>query len=63
LGRSLDGSLRRHYRRAQVAAEAVRSLRFHDLPYTFGSLLAARAVDVVTIQSAMEHSALSTTSR
>jgi integrase len=63
LGRSLDGSaLRRRYRRAQVAAD-VRLLRFHDLRHTFGSLLAARGVDVVTIQSAMGHSALSTTSR
>ncbi|HEY2571437.1 MAG TPA: tyrosine-type recombinase/integrase [Solirubrobacteraceae bacterium] len=63
LGRSLDGSaLRRRYRRAQGAAE-VRPLRFHDLRHTFGSLLAARGVDVVTIQKAMGHRALSTTSR
>lgn len=63
LGRALDGSaLRRRYRRAQSAAE-VRPLRFHDLRHTFGSLLAARGVDVVTIQKAMGHSALSTTSR
>jgi integrase len=63
LGRRLDGSaLRRRYRRAQVAAD-VRPLRFHDLRHTFGSLLAARGVDVVTIQKAMGHSALSTTSR
>jgi len=63
LGRPLDGSaLRRRYRRAQEAAE-VRPLRFHDLRHTFGSLLAARGVDVVTIQKAMGHSALRTTSR
>jgi integrase len=62
-GRPLDGSaLRRRYKRAQVAAR-VRPLRFHDLRHTFGSLLAARGVDVVTIQTAMGHSALSTTSR
>ena len=62
-GRPLDGSaLRRRYKRAQVAAGA-RPLRFHDLRHTFGSLLAARGVDVVTIQKAMGHSALSTTSR
>ncbi len=62
-GRPLDGSaLRRRYKRAQVAA-SVRPLRFHDLRHTFGSLLAARGVDVVTIQKAMGHSALSTTSR
>lgn len=63
LGRPLDGSaLRRRYRRAQMTSE-VRPLRFHDLRHTFGSLLAARGVDVVTIQKAMGHSALSTTSR
>jgi integrase len=62
-GRPLDGSaLRRRYKRAQGAA-SVRPLRFHDLRHTFGSLLAARGVDVVTIQKAMGHSALSTTSR
>jgi integrase len=62
-GRPLDGSaLRRRYKRAHVAAD-VRPLRFHDLRHTFGSLLAARGVDVVTIQKAMGHSALSTTSR
>jgi integrase len=62
-GRTLDDSaLRRRYRRAQVAAD-VRPLRFHDLRHTFGSLLAANGVDVVTIQKAMGHSALATTSR
>jgi integrase len=62
-GRTLDDSaLRRRYRRAQVAA-GVRPLRFHDLRHTFGSLLAANGVDVVTIQKAMGHSALATTSR
>jgi integrase len=62
-GRPLDGSaLRRRYRRAQVAA-GVRPLRFHDLRHTFGSVLAANGVDVVTIQKAMGHSALATTSR
>jgi len=62
-GRPLDGSaLRRRYRRAQIAA-GVRPLRFHDLRHTFGSLLAVGGVDVVTIQKAMGHSALATTSR
>ena len=62
-GRPLDESaLRRRYRRAQVAA-GVRPLRFHDLRHTFGSLLAMRGVDVVTIQKAMGHSGLHTTSR
>jgi integrase len=63
LGRALDDSaLRRRYRRAQVAA-GVRPLRFHDLRHTFGSLLAAGGVDVVTIKAAMGHSALATTAR
>jgi integrase len=63
LGRPLDDSaLRRRYRRAQAAA-GVLLLRFHDLRHTFGSLLAMRGVDVVTIQKAMGHSALATTSR
>lgn len=62
-GRPLDASaLRRRYRRAQESA-GVRPLRFHDLRHTFGSLLAMRGVDVVTIQKAMGHSALATTSR
>jgi integrase len=62
-GRPLDESaLRRRYRRAQAAAD-VRPLRFHDLRHTFGSRLAAKGVDVVTIQKAMGHSELTTTSR
>lgn len=62
-GRPLDGSaLRRRYRRAQAAA-GIRPLRFHDLRHTFGSRLATKGVDVVTIQTAMGHSALTTTSR
>lgn len=60
LGRPLnDSALRRRYRRAQ-AASGVRPLRVHDLRHTFGSLLAMRGVDVVTIQKAMGHSALAT---
>ncbi|MHB1469706.1 MAG: tyrosine-type recombinase/integrase [Solirubrobacteraceae bacterium] len=62
LGRSLDdAALRQRYRRAQQAIGA-RPLRFHDLRHTFGSLLASRGVDVVTIQAAMGHSAITTTS-
>ena len=49
-------------RRAQAAAE-LRPLRWHDLRHTYGSLLAADGVDLVTIQSAMGHSALATTGR
>jgi integrase len=63
LGRHLDGSaIRRRYRRAQKAA-GIRPLRFHDLRHTYGSLLAAAGVDLVTIQAAMGHSVLATTSR
>jgi integrase len=62
-GRALDDSaLRKRYRRAQ-AAIGVQPLRFHGLRHTFGSLLAASGIDLVTIKSAMGHSALSTTSR
>lgn len=62
-GRTLDGSaLRRRFKRARDAA-GLRPLRFHDLRHTYGSLLAASGIDLVTIQAAMGHSALSTTSR
>ena len=62
-GRPLDGSaLRRRFKRARDAV-GLRPLRFHDLRHTYGSLLAAHGVDLVTIQAAMGHSALSTTSR
>jgi integrase len=61
LGRTLDGSaLRRRYKRAQAVA-GLRSLRWHDLRHTYGSLLAAAGVDLVTIQAAMGHGALATT--
>jgi integrase len=63
LGRSLDGSaLRRRFKRARDAA-GLRPLRFHDLRHTYGSLLAANGVDLVTIQSAMGHADLATTGR
>ena len=63
LGRTLDGSaLRRRYKRAQKAAN-IRPLRFHDLRHTYGSLLAVAGVDLVTIQAAMGHGALTTTAR
>lgn len=62
-GRPLDGSaLRRRFKRARDAV-GLRQLRFHDLRHTYGSLLAAGGVDLVTIQAAMGHAALSTTSR
>ncbi|MHB8696142.1 MAG: tyrosine-type recombinase/integrase [Solirubrobacteraceae bacterium] len=63
LGRPLDGSaLRRRYKRARDAAW-MRPLRWHDLRHTFGSLLVAGGVDLVSIKDAMGHSQLTTTSR
>jgi len=63
LGRTLDGSaLRRRFKTARDAV-VLRGLRFHDLRHTYGSLLAAGGVDLVTIQAAMGHSAPATTSR
>ncbi len=61
LGRTLDHSaLRRRFRRAQAAA-GLRPLRWHDLRHTYGSLLAAHGIDLVSIKDAMGHSALATT--
>lgn len=63
LGRTLDGSaLRRRYKRARDAAQ-LRPLRWHDLRHTFGSLLVAGGVDLVTVKDAMGHAQLTTTSR
>ncbi len=62
-GRPLDGSaLRRRYKRARDAA-GLRPLRWHDLRHTFGSLLIAGGVDLVSVKDALGHSQLSTTSR
>jgi site-specific recombinase XerD len=38
-------------------------LRWHDLRHTYGSLLAADGIDLVSIKDAMGHSALATTDR
>jgi integrase len=63
LGRALDPSaLRRRFKRARDRA-GLRPLRFHDLRHTYGSLLAAAGVDLVTIKDAMGHGALATTGR
>ena len=63
VGRPLDGSaLRRRYKRAHDAA-GLRPLRWHDLRHTFGSLLVAGGVDLVSIKDAMGHPQLTTTSR
>jgi integrase len=56
LGRSLDPSaLRRRYKRARDTA-GLRPLRWHDLRHTFGSVLVAGGVDLVSIKDAMGHS-------
>jgi integrase len=48
-GRRIDGSaVRRRFKAARDAAQ-LRPLRFHDLRATYGSLLAAHGVDLVTI--------------
>ena len=55
-------ALRHRIARPQAAA-GVRPLRWHDLRHTYGSVLAARDVDLMTIQAVMGHSALATTGR
>lgn len=63
IGRSLDGSaLRRRYKKARDIS-GLRPLRWHDLRHTFGSLLVAGGVDLVTVKDAMGHAQLTTTSR
>jgi integrase len=62
-GRRLDDSaLRRRYKRGRDHA-GLRPLRWHDLRHTFGSLLVAGGVDLVSVRDAMGHSQLATTSR
>lgn len=62
-GRPLNGvTVRKRFKLARDAIGA-RPLRFHDLRHTYGSLLAAAGVDLVTIKETMGHSALSTTGR
>lgn len=63
LGRHLDGSaLRRRYKRARDRA-GLRPLRWHDLRHTFGSLLVAAGLDVVTVKDALGHADIQTTER
>ncbi len=62
-GRPLDGSaLRRRFKRARDAA-GLRPLRWHDLRHTFGSLLVAGGLDLVSVKEAMGHAQLGTTTR
>jgi integrase len=63
IGRSLSGSaLRRRFKRARDMA-GMRPLRWHDLRHSFGSLLVAGGVDIVSVKDAMGHTQLATTSR
>jgi integrase len=62
VGEYLDPSaLRRRYRRAQNAA-GLRSLRFHDLRHSFGSLV-IREFDPVSVKDFMGHAKITTTER
>ncbi len=62
-GRRLDPStLRRRYERARNAA-GLEPLRFHDLRHTYGSLLVAGGIDLVSVKAAMGHAWLSTRER
>ncbi len=62
IGRRLDRySLRNRFDEAREAT-GLRPLRLHDLRHTYGSLLARAGIDLVTIQAAMGHSSLTTTS-
>jgi integrase len=63
LGRRLDGSaVRRRVERARGRA-GLRSLRFHDLRHTYGSLLVAGGIDLASVKAAMGHSRITTTER
>ena len=62
VGTYLDPSaVRRRYRRAQAAA-GLRSLRFHDLRHSFGSLV-IREFDPAAVKAFMGHAKISTTER
>jgi integrase len=63
LGRRLDPSaIRRRYERARAAA-GLEALRFHDLRHTYGSLVVAGGIDLVSVKAAMGHSRITTTER
>ena len=62
-GRRIDGAaLRRRYKAARDSI-GMRPLRWHDLRHTFGSLLVAGGVDLVSVKDAMGHAELATTRR
>ena len=61
-GAPQDGnSLRKRYKKA-LAAAGLRSLRFHDLRHTFGTL-AVRRAEVPAVQVWMGHASIQTTMR
>jgi integrase len=63
LGRRVEGSaLRRRFQRARNAI-GLEPLRFHDLRHTYGSLLVAGGVDLVSVKDAMGHARITTTER
>ena len=63
LGRRLDPSaLRRRFERARDAA-GLEPLGFHGLRHTYGSLLVAGGIDLVSVKAAMGHSRITTTER
>ena len=55
-------ALRRRYDRGP-ACRRLPPLRFHDLRHTYGSLLVAGGVDLISVKSAMGHSQVGTTER
>lgn len=62
-GRYLDGSaLRRRYKAAQKRA-GLRSLRFHDLRHSFGSLAVTQAESIRELQDWLGHADSRTTAR
>jgi integrase len=63
LGRRLDPSaLRQRFERARDAS-GLEPLRLHDLRHTYGSLLVAGGIDLVSVKTAMGHARISTTER
>ena len=49
--------------RPRPACRRLPPLRFHDLRHTYGSLLVAGGVDLISVKSAMGHSQVGTTER
>lgn len=62
-GRKLDGdALSKRYRKARDAAN-LRSLTYHELRHTFGSLAVDKGASIVQVQAWMGHSDVKTTMR